>query len=1021
MNLVRVRLVMGNMLWLKALSSSWIIVILFLSNDLLIAQQPTFIFENFDHITPVPDAFDMIQDSDGYLWLATFDGLWKFDGYSFEEIELPNYDSQVSQGDILSSIFQDELGQIWCAGIRSGVFYSNQDKSEFQHFPKPLQSSRINSISQDEMGNYWFGGDRGLEIYKPEGGNDYKKIISHPVASTLNRKGALVNTTFKDDKLIWIGTTKGLFKYDQTSQILESPIESPDMPKSSIVDIKKDPQGKMWFSSFRDTAQFYVYDEAKSQCMAVSGFGDNISSDKVKFDFDQNHKIWISTMGKGLYAYNLLDKSIFLDSRENSNLNHFRYFRRPMVDNTGNLWILVDGLQKYTLGTGFNAYKHPLNFTQSNSSITNSEKYLWAAYRDAGLLRIDKESNEIKSYFGKDYDSKITSIDPITSILKISEKELLIARVNGIHLLNTQTNKIKDIRLSGVNRSIYLDRSDHIWIGNMEGLYQYDKSMNLLNHFRLTENKMWDEYLQTIVEDKNDNLWIATDGNGLLKYDRKNKTLKSIEEEKITSRRINDLWIGSDECLWIGTDIGLIKKVDDQYTFYNESNGLSNDFIASIIEDQNGSIWLSTNNGISKFNPRYEQFTNYNRKDGTINSLYYPRVKSQSKEGYIYFGGRNGIDFFHPEELKKIENKLNLNIRTVELSDGLIIYPQEIDSSKTIKVPRKNKFIRIKYTATNIATPKEIRYAYKISEISDEWFDAGTDREILLSNLNFGNYTVFLKAYYQSDTEKHFIKSIHILVPTPFYLHPFFILSSGLFLLIGTYLLIKKREQNIRKKEKTSFNLKRRMIQLEQKALRSQMNPHFIFNSMNSIQDFILTKDESGALKFLNKFARLIRQVLNYSGQNQIPLSDEIQLIKDYLDLELMRFPKKYTYDIELSPEISMYEVELPPFLIQPLLENSIQHGFKNIDYRGKLNIRIDGTQDCLIIAVEDNGVGRATAIIERDSHKSYSNGIGLFIIEQRIKMLQELHSSGAFKIIDLQDDLGRPTGTKVILTIPVD
>jgi LytS/YehU family sensor histidine kinase len=210
-------------------------------------------------------------------------------------------------------------------------------------------------------------------------------------------------------------------------------------------------------------------------------------------------------------------------------------------------------------------------------------------------------------------------------------------------------------------------------------------------------------------------------------------------------------------------------------------------------------------------------------------------------------------------------------------------------------------------------------------------------------------------------------------------------------------------------------------LELEKRALQAQMNPHFIYNSMNSIQQFMIVHDVEGAMKYLTRFSRILRSVLNLSSQNRIPLYDEINLIKDYLELENMRFPDKFSYTIQVAPDINIHTVEIPPFFIQPQVENAIRHGLLKKPTPGHLRIEIALEHMLLQIIVEDNGIGREATMREKQMEGVSRESRGLAIIEER---LSHLHSNNGFKpftIIDLYDVHQKPIGTRVEISIPIE
>jgi LytS/YehU family sensor histidine kinase len=232
---------------------------------------------------------------------------------------------------------------------------------------------------------------------------------------------------------------------------------------------------------------------------------------------------------------------------------------------------------------------------------------------------------------------------------------------------------------------------------------------------------------------------------------------------------------------------------------------------------------------------------------------------------------------------------------------------------------------------------------------------------------------------------------------------------------------VRYRERLVKNKQQQESEVSRKLMELEKRALQAQMNPHFIYNSMNSIQQFILMHDTEGAMKYLTRFSRILRTVLNMSSQSRIPLYEEIKLIEDYIELESMRFPNKFTYNIDVSPELNIHAVEIPPFFIQPQVENAIRHGLLRKETPGYLHIELLKEGDNLHITVEDNGIGREASRASKFNEVNKHESKGLGIIEERLKYLNSPNGHEPFKIIDLYDAERKSIGTRVEITLPMD
>jgi sensor histidine kinase YesM len=209
----------------------------------------------------------------------------------------------------------------------------------------------------------------------------------------------------------------------------------------------------------------------------------------------------------------------------------------------------------------------------------------------------------------------------------------------------------------------------------------------------------------------------------------------------------------------------------------------------------------------------------------------------------------------------------------------------------------------------------------------------------------------------------------------------------------------------------------KKIDELKLMALRSVMSPHFIFNVLNSIQFFIAKNDRLNAINYLSTFSKLIRSILNHSVTNKIRLADEVEMLKNYVQLEMTRFEKKFSFKLEISPDIDLDSIEIPSLLIQPYVENAILHGLYNKKLPGTLVIRVSEASDMVVFEIEDDGVGRAEAMRVRQQNFPGHKSMGIRLTEERLKLIKQ-HSNASFEIEDLENELGG-CGTRVRISLP--
>ena len=246
----------------------------------------------------------------------------------------------------------------------------------------------------------------------------------------------------------------------------------------------------------------------------------------------------------------------------------------------------------------------------------------------------------------------------------------------------------------------------------------------------------------------------------------------------------------------------------------------------------------------------------------------------------------------------------------------------------------------------------------------------------------------------------------------------YFLIITLLIILFVAYLLFNR--YHIRQM-KIKSDLEKAKISIEQRLLRSQMNPHFIFNSLNSINSFIGTNTISEAQEYLTKFARLMRLILENSRKSSIPLEDEIQALKLNLELEKLRFENRFDFEITVDDAIDPEYTYISPMLIQPFVENAIQHGFKNKKEKGFIRISFRKEGNLLVCKVEDNGIGREMSANNKQKENNKHISLGTQVTEERFSIIKNIDAKAGFEIIDLKDELGNPTGTRVVIKMPYE
>jgi len=305
---------------------------------------------------------------------------------------------------------------------------------------------------------------------------------------------------------------------------------------------------------------------------------------------------------------------------------------------------------------------------------------------------------------------------------------------------------------------------------------------------------------------------------------------------------------------------------------------------------------------------------------------------------------------------------------------------------------------------------------------NNSWSKETKNKRIIFQNLRPGTYRLRIKAFekYYSDNNQEL--SIAFRISPPLWLRWWFITFFILAISLSIWFFIRLRIKSVTKKERQRTEIAERISEFEMKALRAQMNPHFIFNAINSIQNYMLDNDVDAALSYLSDFAKLIRITLDNVSKKRITLEDELEYLKYYLRLEQMRFDKKFEADIILPTDSENLKILIPPMIIQPYIENSIKHGFANINKGGKIKIEFSISENNILkCVIEDNGIGREKSRNLNKNNKSHKSK-GTFITNERLTLLNQTQGKKGFNTstIDLYDNSNIACGTRVEINLPI-
>jgi two-component sensor histidine kinase len=643
---------------------------------------------------------------------------------------------------------------------------------------------------------------------------------------------------------------------------------------------------------------------------------------------------------------------------------------------------------------------------------------LWVGSQ-GGLYKF--ENNEFIQY-NKDNGLNANSVN---MIYEYSPGILWLGTDQGLVIYDrknfTKKNDSSGVWANAIN-CIYKDSKNNIWLGGHNKIFKYDGTKFTSYTFKtLSENAdVW-----TFIEDKNGILWIGTYLGGLIKYNGK-EFVESSKKTGLTNDSYLTSLIDDDGNLYFGTLDGLWmfnpNTPGKKPINFTKKDGLSSDLVYSLtFGNTKNEIWVGTNQGINKLD-----ISDY-KKEGKKNIIQFGKQEGFSgvecnsngtfvdKDSSIWFGTVYGLIKYDPNEY--IENTFESKI---SITNFRLFYHDTVLTDQ-IHLSYDNNNITFNYSGICLTNPAKVKYSYILEGFESNWSPPSKDRLATFSNLPPGTYTFKVKSSNNEGVWNKTPASFSFTIDRPFWRTWVFLLSLIILFVLALILSIRFRIRRIKNREKRKTELNKKIANIESQALRAQMNPHFIFNTLSSIQHYISNNDTDSALKYLSKFAKLMRRIMDNSKQQMIAVDEEIKALDLYLELEVMRFDKKFEYHINIDPEIDQTYDRIPSMLIQPYVENAIIHGLLPKEGNGKISITLQKQNDTILCTIEDNGIGRERSMEFKRNRVQQHKSMGMSITQERLDILNSsLNSNINAEIIDLFEN-GKSAGTKVKLIIPLE
>jgi ligand-binding sensor domain-containing protein/two-component sensor histidine kinase len=940
---------------------------------------------NFQNL-PSSETYQVFQDSKGIIWICTDAGICRYNGNMLTTFTTKN---GISENVVLKA-YEDEKGRIWFNTLSGYFFYFSNNQFHAiganEYLKKICKSFPVNSFFIGENDTLYCATALDTSLIKIPPQHNYHDVIRVQIAAC-NR--FFYTNRMKSKESIMGGGPDSVYLKSHFYSVLINDRKVNVRFQSYAF------SGNVWRGQIDQNGTTYIPEDSK---LTVIKKNDTLQSyfklpaSIINIYTDKEGDLWIGTFQHGGFLFPKGDLSLppirFLTNLSISSI---------LVDREGIIWVttlekgVFQSLNKYLLY--LNEKDDQVTFAQKNKDLVHvgyaSKRIISLSTTNVATmndeLKMQKTAgsaylhcfsmNDQYDYFS--LNDKIVGRnkkEPHATLKLITDRgafQLITIGKDSMLAINSHTlvliNKDKLVRYWKTpfpNLFITQLKNKKILICSRNNNGIYELKNDTIERY-LPEVTELTVRINCIAEDNVGNLWLATNEHGLYCYDQQ----KKLHHFNNTEDKINALAFDKKNQLWVGTNNGLSK--------INFTKDLNKLFITP----------LKKNHGIP--NEEIKTLIEFNGKIGCI-----------TKNVFFYFGN---------EQLKKNSMPPLTYIDSVFINDKTYIPNQQ----PTLKFDKNN--IHIFTSLISYRNGNHNEYLYQLKGYDQNW-RYSTTGDIQYTNLPHGTYTFMVHGLNNDKVKSDQPAIFTFTIEKPFWLTWWFILLEISIVLIIIYFSIRYGKNKIEKREREKASVNQEISEFKMTALRSQMNPHFIFNAIGSIQHYILQNEVKQSYNYLSKFSTLIRNILNNSRQEYIFLAQEINTLQLYIELEQIRFTEPFQFNIEIDEQLDM-DMDIPTMLIQPYVENSIWHGLMPKKSGGILELIFKKEENSMRVIIRDNGVGRQ---ITDPAKKHVSKGMS--ITEQRINILTSTNKKKFITtIVDLKDEDGQSIGTEVNLTIPFE
>ena len=1005
--------------------------------------QPAYYVENLTTADGLSDdrLTCVMKDHVGFVWIGTEGGLNRYDGHAFK-IYTTTSDARISSP-YVNDVEEDQDGNIWVASqggldvinpVTDSVYsFSSDDVDKRKQLPSDLIWDVL--IDKDKV---WVAADARDLFVLNSATRTFRSFAWQEFARQVDPARhspylSIQKIYRKAPGELWLGTSAGVFSFsEQTETFSYHPSERLDY----FVALQTAPDGKTVYFS-QESFPFVQKLHVENNSRAVFAWNSLPSADATTRERSaEDAWVWVPA-GEEIVQINTSTNEMTRISHIPDDMHSLlpEGVRSIYRDSSGLVWVATKrGLSRFDPATPAFRYTEIIPSTPSAPRVSDP-------LRTDDLLHTVFFSEADQSYYisspatnsliifneATGRKQRVTHIDgyPLTRCSVIAEDsrgQLWILATPYAFVRDRKTGRFSVSSFHSDSRNaLFTDMTDDghgtYWFAALnDGLYRYDAAKG--HHQKIaTAGFSTTQPTSLCFDQSSDKLWIGTFDYGLYVHDRKRNTYQWFSPSRTTkgaipSALITDIVKDKRDRIWVSTFSGGIAYCDpantdsDKFVLVSVDNGLAENSIFSMQVDATGNVWATGDKGLSCIRNDGQEIENFGRAQGLHRTALHHPV-TITREGVLITGAGSGFVRFDPA---KAQYSHSFPVVITEARADSVV----LRAGTTTRLSYKSNRVEIDFAALNFREPERNVFECRLAGLSKQWVPQGNVSQIIYNNLTAGRYTFEVRARDARGNYSSNVASLDFEIAPPWWNTWWFKTAAIGLIAVSVVTLFQRRVNSVRK----DAAIKQQLIELKGQAVRSQMNPHFIFNCLNSIQELIVGEKYDAAYEYLAKFSKLLRIVLEVSEKNLIPVREEVELCRLYVQLESLRFGHSFHYNIDASG-VDEDMVLFPTLLVQPFIENAIWHGLMEKQGEKQLEVRFTENEYAVQCTIRDNGIGfrRATEISAAKAGSIHFSSKGISLATQRVDALRAAGNDATIEIKDLADEQGVASGTEVIIT----